>query len=127
MNDLDTINFSVFHFSETDVSCLRACLKEICYGYAAIFLQNCIKTNTRIFERFLSDMDAHNENDTSALTSISKNVWLDVYNGVNAVIYELGPEELLTLTGHSLVEIISLNRKIFCVCHQRYIISQRWE
>ena len=58
--------------------------------------------------------------------ALSERDWRLIYEVINAVIYELGPEELETITGHELNEFLSACRTIYAKVYNRFDRSMRW-
>ncbi len=90
-------------------------------GYAARSLQNITglsKLEMRAWEEvFCEKMECRDEEITLGFLSDD---WFKIYHCINAVIYELGPEELQMITGHRVQEFFSVNRRIYSVLFGRY-------
>ncbi len=101
---------------------LHCCLAET-GGYAGDFLRQFIKTipiDIWWDDKLSSYPLFRCIRETPPQMTLSFQEWLDLYHLINAVKYELGPEELSTITGRTLKEMSSTNRKIFCLLYDRY-------
>ena len=99
--------------TENDKGVIQSCLFEL-GGYAGKFLQDFLPNEQaeKISEFFRYPGNAKIE--------LEKEQWLKLYHLINAVIYELGEEELQTIAGFALEDIATANRKIFTTIHNRH-------
>jgi hypothetical protein len=91
---------------------IQSCLLEL-DGKAGKFLSGFLPDPAQ-GPRLMNQLGANQD------ISLNRQGWFDLYQLVNAVMYELGPEELFTITGWHLEEMASVARKIFVHLHGRY-------
>ncbi|MCB1783971.1 MAG: hypothetical protein KDI13_08230 [Alphaproteobacteria bacterium] len=100
------------NFTNKDKKIIYHCIVET-GGYAGSFIKSFLgNTNEEELRTIFLD--------SNASVNLEKEQWLDIYNLMNAVIYELGQEELHTITGYDLPEMATVVRKIFTAIHSRY-------
>lgn len=98
-------------FTDEELEQFRQCIKED-GGYASKALAYLTGKDSIFWNDLLSDIkNAASQSDR--VLRFSKEKWVSIYEGINVVMYELGPEELHTLTGYGLQQIASLNLKIY--------------
>jgi hypothetical protein len=98
-------------FSEADLGIVQSALVESFAGYAGGFLPGFLNTDKTELERLsgiVKDCSAR-----GMKLALSERDWRLIYEVINAVMYELGPEELETITGHELNEFLNACRTIY--------------
>lgn len=92
--------------NDFDRACLRQCLVQA-GGYAGPALRELTGKDNTFWDSII-----HTIKNNESLV-LSKDEWKSIYEGINVVIYELGPEDLHTLTGYDLDDVASMNLAIY--------------
>lgn len=101
---------------------VTAVLIECRHGYAATALQSVAgvtEAELATIETTVKTACTEDKRDKDVAIALPRPLWLKLYHCMNAVMYELGPEELTTITSRDVTEILSTNRLIFAALFSR--------
>lgn len=109
--------------SELNRSVASHALLESYGGYAGKFLPTYLNSNSDDLRALSEKLKGRKIGNESICLSTAG--WRLIVEAINAVIYELGPEELQTITGHELKEFLNTGRVIYSNVYNRKC-SQMW-
>jgi hypothetical protein len=100
-------------FSEDyNIPVIRAALVESYMGYAGDVLPDLLGTTKDKLESLHKDFKQQTEQNSLSVT-LSLDDWKVLYHTINIVVHELGPEDLLTMTGCFGIEFLNTARAIY--------------
>jgi hypothetical protein len=98
-------------FTPDEQNFLALIFVEVFGGGSTQVIQNILGDYVEPARLLESKVRLQAESKSSSL-DLTVNEWRILYEGVNAVIYGLGPRELHTCTGYNLQEVCNINLKI---------------
>ncbi len=101
--------------------CSRALL-ECFAGYAGSFLPKFLGVTRAALDDMHKMLKALSAQDNPTL-SLPQESWRLLYEAINAVIYELGEEELDSITGHDVRDYLNTARSIYAGAYARFCIE----
>lgn len=111
------------NFLEQEIEIVRQALGEI-GGYAGKFMPEFLGVEAERIEQLDRLFDEAIESKKLTI-ELPLEQWRLVYDSVNFVIYELGPEELRTITGYRLHEFLDVGQIIYAKAYGR-TPSRKW-
>ncbi len=91
---------------------INAALTETYMGYAGNVLPGLLGTTKDKLETLHKEVERQRNQSSQSMT-LPLDDWKILYHAVNIVLYELGPEELDTLTGYFALEFLNTARMIY--------------
>lgn len=105
------------NFPPNGLAVVRSALLESYAGYAGGFIPEFLDSTNAQLEQLWKIVDDTSKQENTL--TLPKKEWRLIFEAINVVIYELGPEELHTITGYELNEFLNTGRVIYASVYKR--------